>query len=82
MAFEDEDDDPTIVEDPSVRQFDTPTTMPRCQECLRVVFFDSFTPAASMVAVGIFNGDRCVRAYDGHWYWCGERRKFVYFVPA
>lgn len=71
------DEDPTIVDG----HYDTPETMPRCTECGRVVFFDGFTPAASMVAEGIFNGDRCVRATDGHWYWCGERRKFVYFVP-
>lgn len=82
MAFEDDDDDPTIVEDPSVRQFDTPVTMPRCQECGRVVFFDEFTPRASLIAEGLFSGDRCVRARDAHWYWCGERRKFVYYVPA
>lgn len=74
------DDDPTIIElDPD--EFETPDTMPRCQECGRVVFFDAFTPSASLIAEGLFSGDRCVRARDGHWYWCGELRKFVYYVP-
>jgi hypothetical protein len=72
------DDDPTVID--LDREFDTPATMPRCQECGRVVFFDEFSPRASLIAEGMFNGDRCVRARDGHWYWCGERRKFVYFV--
>lgn len=75
------DDDPTVIDGTPLVEFETPVTMPRCQECGRVVFFDAFTPAASMVAEGMFNGDRCVRARDGRWYWCGERRKFVYFVP-
>ncbi len=77
------EEEPTRVDltPAAAAEFDTPITMPRCQECGRVVFFDAFTPAASMVAEGLFSGDRCVRARDGHWYWCGERRKFVYFVP-
>lgn len=74
------DDEDTVV-DGRFLEYETPETMPRCQECRRVVFFDDFTPAASMVAEGLFSGDRCVRARDGHWYWCGEKRKFVYFVP-
>lgn len=77
------DDDPTIVEDPSVKEFEavTPVELSRCSECGRVVFFDDFTQAASAVAVGLFNGDRCVRARDGHWWWCGERWRLVYVPP-
>jgi hypothetical protein len=74
-------DDPTVVDGTPLAEFETPETMPRCQECGTVVFFDAFTPAASMVADGLFSDDRCVRARDLHWYWCGELRKFVYFVP-
>lgn len=73
-------DEPTIVDG----KYDTPVTMPRCAECARVVFFDDFTPAASIIAEGLFNGDRCVRSRPeakAVWWWCGERRKFVYFVP-
>lgn len=76
------DDDPTVIDGNALlEEFETPETMPRCQDCGRVVFFDAFTPAASIIAEGLFSGDRCVRARDGHWYWCGERRKFVYYVP-
>lgn len=81
------DDEETTVLDgtPLVDEFATPETMPRCQECGRVVFFDDWTPAASFVAEGLFSDDRCVRSkVDARatWWWCGERRKLVYFVPT
>lgn len=75
------DDDPTVIDGTPLAEFDSPPTMPRCQECRRIVFFDEFSPASMLVAEGLFSGDRCVRARDSHWYWCGEKRKFVYFVP-
>lgn len=78
------EEDPTIIEDPSVREFDTPPTMPRCHVCKRVVFFDDWTPGASIVAEGLFNGDRCVRSrpdVERWWYWCGERRTVTFYVP-
>jgi len=59
----------------------TPTELPRCTECGRVVFFDDFTQAASAVAMGLFAADRCVRARDGHWWWCGEIWRLAYIPP-
>lgn len=73
------EDDPTVID--LDHEFDTPATMPRCTVCGRVVFFDEFTVAASIVAQGIFSEERCVRARDGHWRWCCETREFVYKVP-
>lgn len=77
------EDEPTIVEltDSDVREFDTPPTMPRCQECGRVVFFDDFSDAASIVAMGLFSADRCVRSRDGRLRWCGEAWELRYRPP-
>jgi hypothetical protein len=78
------DDDPTIVEDPSVRQeWDqvTPVTMPRCVDCGRVVFFDGFDEAASLIAMHMFSADRCVRSRDGRMRWCGEAWELRYRPP-
>lgn len=74
-------DDPTVTDGVPLADFDTPVTMPRCVECGRVVFFDDFTQAASIVAMHLFSEDRCVRARDGHWWWCGERWRVVYVPP-
>lgn len=83
MTNEWDDDDPTVIDGALLESgsFDTPETMPRCADCGRVVFFDDFTPAASAIAMGLFSPDRCVRAKDGHWWWCGERWRLVYIPP-
>jgi hypothetical protein len=73
------DDDPTVID--LDREFDTPDTMPRCQECGRVVFFDDFSDAASIVAMGLFSSDRCVRSRDGRMRWCGEAWELRYKPP-
>ena len=81
------DDDPTIVEDPSVKQFDTPVTMPRCQECGAVVFFDDFDAASLTLATmaGVLGSGRCIRARDGHWWICAHAiahaDKVTFVVP-
>ncbi len=59
----------------------TPVELPRCTDCGRVVVFDDFTQAASAVAMNLFSADRCVRARDGHWWWCGELWQVVYKPP-
>ena len=82
-------DDPTVIEpSPFVSalnevpgEYDTPETMPRCQECGRVVFFDDFSDAASIVAMGLFSADRCVRSRDGRMRWCGEAWELRYKPP-
>ena len=61
-------DEPTVVDGEHI----TPVELPRCQECGRVVFFDDFSDAAAAIAMRLFSPDRCVRARDGHWWWCGE----------
>jgi len=74
------DDDDTVIElepDENI----TPVELPRCTSCGRIVFFDDFTQAASAVAAGLFSADRCVRARDGHWYWCGEVWELRYKPP-
>ncbi len=71
-------DDATVVEDWEEK---TPETMPRCTVCGRVIFYDEFSQAGSIVAQGLFHEERCVRARDGHWRWCCETREFVYKVP-
>lgn len=78
MADDFGEDDPTHVED-TPREFDTPETMPRCFDCGRVVFFDSFEPTGSIIARGIFSDDRCVRGE--RWRWCCELRQYVVKVP-
>lgn len=79
------DDDPTIVEDPSVREFEavTPVEVPRCVECGAVVFDDDFDDMA--LAFGL---DRCARSRPGvanPWHWCSNysptHRKYVQLVP-
>jgi hypothetical protein len=77
------EEEPTVVEltDADVQEFDTPVTMPRCQECGRVVFLDAFTDAASIVAMGLFSADRCVRSRDGRMRWCGEAWELRYRPP-
>lgn len=78
------DDDPTVIDGTPLVEFDTPDTMPRCIECGRVVFFDAFTPAASFVAQGVFQGDRCVRSrpeVTRWWYWCGEKHVGKFYIP-
>jgi len=77
------EDDPTVIDGrPLVDNGEiTPVELPRCTECGRVVFFDDFTQAASAVAMGLFTDDRCVRARDGHWWWCGETWRLVYIPP-
>ena len=72
------EDEPTRVDDPAA-EFDSPPTMPRCQDCGRVVFFDSFTYTGSVIAAGLFSDDRCVRGEN--WRWCCERRDAVFHVP-
>ena len=74
-------DDPTVVDGTPLAEFETPETMPRCQECGRVVFFDDFTDAASIVAMGLFSADRCVRSRDGRMRWCGEAWELRYRPP-
>lgn len=75
------DDDPTVIDGTPLVEYDTPVTMPRCLDCGRVVFFDDFTQAASAIAMGLFSADRCVRARDGHWWWCGEMWELRYKPP-
>ena len=79
MAGAFDDDEPTIVE--TEPDEITPMELPRCTECGRVVFFDDFTQVASAIAAALFSADRCVRARDGHWYWCGERWELRYSPP-
>jgi hypothetical protein len=71
-------DDLTIVDDDGKI---TPLELPRCTECGRVVFFDDFTDIAKTVSLDLFSRDRCVRAKDGHWWWCGKRWRLVYTPP-
>ncbi len=75
------DDEPTVIDGTPLLDDDTPTTLPRCTECATVVFFDDFTEPSQALAFGLFGGDRCVRAKDGHWYWCANLRKYVQFIP-
>jgi hypothetical protein len=70
-----DDDEPTIVESGEI----TPVELPRCTECGNVVFFDDFTEPAAALAFGLFQGKTCLRARDGHWYYCGSLRKTVHF---
>ena len=49
-------DDPTVVDGTPLVEFETPETMPRCQECGRVVFFDDFTDAGPKATVKICVG--------------------------
>lgn len=72
------DDDDTVIElEPN--DFDTPITMPRCQDCGRIVFFDSFEPVGSIIAQGLFSDNQCVRG--DRWRWCCEIRQYVVKVP-
>jgi hypothetical protein len=77
------DDEPTVVDGTPLVEFEgvTPVTMPRCLDCGRVVFFDAFTDAASIVAMGLFSADRCVRSRDGRMRWCGEKWELRYKPP-
>ena len=75
------DDDPTVIDGAPLAEFDEGKTMPRCQECGRVVFFDSFTEAASLIAMNLFSADRCVRSKDGRLRWCGEAWELRYRPP-
>jgi hypothetical protein len=75
------DDDPTVIDGAQFADEVTPVELPRCTECGRVVFFDDFTQAASAVAMGLFNADRCVRGRKGNWWWCGERWRVVFAPP-
>jgi hypothetical protein len=57
------DDDKTVVDD-------TPVTIPRCTECGAFVFFDDFTEPAQALAFGLYREKQCLRARDGHWWYC------------
>lgn len=78
MAGDLGDDDVTIIDE---RDLITPVELPRCTECGAVVFHDDFTEPAAALAAGLFASKQCVRARDGHWYWCADLRKYVYFLP-
>lgn len=71
------EDEPTVVDGDEI----TPQELPRCTECGNVVFFDDFTEPAAALSSGLFQAKTCIRARDGHWYWCSDLRKYVYFVP-
>lgn len=75
------ENDETVVDGAFSDENVTPVELPRCSGCGRVVFFDDFTEAASAVAAGLFSADRCVRARDGHWWWCGELWELRYKPP-
>lgn len=75
------EDEPTIIDG----EHDTPVELPRCTECGAIVFFDDFTEPARAMGGGLFMDRQCVRARDGHWWYCAsfskDRGKFVYLVP-
>lgn len=72
-----DDDEVTVVDSDII----TPVELPRCSECGAIVFFDDFTEPGAALAFGLFASKTCVRARDSHWWWCADRRKYVYFVP-
>lgn len=87
MADDFGDEDPTIMDGAPLvdDENETPPSIPRCTECGSVVFFDDFTPAASVIGSSIFSNGQCVRARDGHWWHCAnyskERTKLVILPP-
>jgi hypothetical protein len=75
------DDDPTVIDGAQFVDEVTPVELPRCTECGAIVFFDDFTEPAAALAAGLFGSKNCVRARDGHWHYCADLRKYVYFLP-
>lgn len=67
------EEEPTVIDGtPLASEFETPQTMPRCQECGAIVFFDDFDPYSLHLG---FPRDACVRGKDGSWWWCANYSK-------
>lgn len=88
MASDPDDfDDQTIVDGLPVSDGDiiTPVELPRCSECGSIVLIDSFVEPSAAIAAGILRDDRCVRSYDGHFWYCPnfskDRVKIVFLKP-
>ena len=81
------DEDPTVIGGTPLVEYDSPVTMPRCQECGAVVFFDDFDAASLTLATmaGVLGSGRCIRARDGHWWVCAHAianaDKVTFVVP-
>lgn len=69
-----DDEEQTVVDGEHI----TPVDLPRCTECGAVVFFDSFDEPAQALAFGLFGSKTCIRARDGHFWYCSDLRKSVF----
>lgn len=81
MADDFGEDETTVTDEDII----TPVELPRCFECGAVVFMDDFTEPASAIGLGLFSNKQCLRARDGHWWYCASysatHGKLVYLTP-